>query len=127
MNNMYESTYIEGDEEISQGITTAIKNKTGKRMYFTSNNQQTLIRNAITGVEYTFYTGSKEQNLLFKCVDTTGRCDSRGFKLKPTISNSSPNHLFFDSPEQCMRYLHVTFSPELIQKWHNSQPDQKIE
>ena len=88
-----------------------------------------MIRNAITGVEYPYYTGSSEQTLLYKCVDSTGTCDSDGYMIRSSnlLPNSNPNHLFFDSPEQCMRHMHITISAEMIQNWHKSHSEQTIE
>jgi len=120
-----ELSYGMDEEDISNKTNTSSIKKTGKRKYFPSNNPQTLIRNAITGVEYSYYTGSKEQTLLFKCVDSTGKYDSQGYLIKSmlTPTNPNPNHLYFDSPEQCMRHLNISFSTDFIQKWYNSQPE----
>ena len=128
MTNHYELvSYNMDEEEISQKTNSMTSKKTGKRKYFPSNSPQSLIRNAITGVEYPYYTGTKEQSLLFKCVDSTGTCDSQGYFIKSGPTNYNTNHLFYDSPEQCMRHLHISFSSDFIKKWHDSQPEQQID
>ena len=114
------------EEELSQRLTNGSQKKTGKRRYFPSNRPQSFIRNAVTGVDYPYVTGSKEQSLLYKCVDSTGTCDSDGYIIKSGdfLPNPNSNHLFFDSPEQCMRHLQITFSNEFINKWHQSHSEQ---
>jgi hypothetical protein len=93
--------------------------KIGKRRYYPSNKQQTLIRNAVTGVKYTYLVGSIDQRRLYKIIDTTGTCDSEGFviKSKYDLPNPNPNHLFYDSPEQCMSHLRIVIQPEEIARW----------
>jgi len=90
--------------------------------YYPSNRQQSFIKNAVTGVPYPFMVGSKEQSLLYKLVDTTGTCDSDGYaiKLRSNLPNANPNHLFFDSPEQCMSHLRLTLNPVQVKQWHDA-------
>jgi len=129
MSSQNQMSYGVDEEEITQRFSNTSQKKTGKRKYFPSNRPQTLIRNAITGVEYPYYTGSSEQTLLYKCVDSTGTCDSDGYMIRSSnlLPNSNPNHLFFDSPEQCMRHMHITISAEMIQNWHKSHSEQTLE
>ena len=93
--------------------------KAGRRCYYPSNKAQTFIRNAVTGVAYPFKVGSKEQSQLFKMVDTRGVCDADGYTIPPTdpAPNPNTNHLFYDSPEQCMSNLRISLSPETISQW----------
>lgn len=93
--------------------------KTGKRRYYPSNKAQMLIRNAVTGVNYPYLVGSNEQRRLYKMIDTTGTCNSEGFiiKTKCDLPNPNPNHLFYDSPEQCMGQLRIVIPPDAIAKW----------
>jgi hypothetical protein len=90
-----------------------------KRRYYPSNIPQTFIRNAMTGVAYTFLVGSNEQRQLYKMVDALGTCDNEGFIIKErdNLPNPKPNHLFYDSPEQCMSHLNITLSAEDIKRW----------
>ena len=127
MTNHYEvASYNMDEEEIYQKTNSMTSKKTGKRKYFPSNSPQSLIRNAITGVEYPYYTGSKDQSLLFKCVDSTGKYDSQGYLIKYGSTNPNTNHLFFDNPEQCMRHLDISFSTEFLKKWHDSHSEEGI-
>jgi len=109
---------------------TSIQPETVKRSkrprYFPSNKPQTFIKNAVTGVPYPFLVGSKEQKILYKIVDATGTCDTEGFVIKDRkdLPNSQTNHLFYDSPEQCMNHLRLTINVEDIRRWKesNSEP-----
>jgi hypothetical protein len=113
------------------------KNKSGgmKRRYYPSNIPQTLICNAATGVLYPYRVGTHEQSLLYKIVDATGTCDGNGFLIKKRkhrgaktddeeeeqseLPNPNTNHLFFDSPEQCMAHMRVVISPTDVARWHD--------
>ena len=90
-----------------------------KHRYYPSNNPQTFVRNAVTGVKYPFLVGSNEQRQLYKMVDALGTCDSEGFIIKDrnNLPNLTPNHLFYDSPEQCMSHLNVVIPFEDIKRW----------
>jgi len=89
--------------------------------YFPSNKPQSFIKNAVTGVPYPYVVGSKEQNLLYKMVDTTGTCDADGYviKTRTDLPNHNTNHLFYDSPEQCMSHLRISFDPSHVKSWHD--------
>jgi hypothetical protein len=109
----------------------------GKRRYFPSNVPQSFICNAVTGIAYPHRVGSKEQSLYYKIVDTTGTCDANGCiirrftdtmddegnvtKTRSNLPNPNTNHLFFDSPEQCMTHLNVTIPPADIERWKESR------
>ena len=90
-----------------------------KHRYYPSNNPQTFVRNAVTGVKYPFLVGSNEQRQLYKMVDAMGTCDTEGFIIKDrnNLPNLTPNHLFYDSPEQCMSHLNVVIPFEDIKRW----------
>jgi hypothetical protein len=122
-------------------VTKHSQSKMGKRRYYPSNAPQSFIRNAVTGVKYSIRVGSREQSLLYKMIDATGVCNADGyvipleqrrtpvtrkldrnsFYIKPTNEKSAPNHttnhLFYDSPEQCMLNLNITLSPDEISRW----------
>jgi hypothetical protein len=102
------------DEE---NVLNNTRKKFGKRRYFPSNKPQTYIRNAVTGVKYPYMVGSYDQRRLFKIVDATGTCNEDGFILKTNQPNFNTNHLFYDSPEQCMVHMHISIQPEEINKW----------
>lgn len=89
--------------------------------YFPSNRPQTFIKNAVTGVPYPYFVGSKEQSLLYRIVDTTGTCDADGYVIKSRsyLPNPNTNHLFYDSPEQCMSHLRLTLNPLEVKQWHD--------
>jgi len=91
-----------------------------KPSYYPSNVPDQLIKNAVTGVEYTWRVGTSDASRLFKIVDTYGNYDKNGYKIKATSKdypNSSPNHCYYDSPEQFMTHRKMTVQPELIEKW----------
>ena len=73
-----DQNYNLNDENI---LDQEIKKVKKKRKYYTSNNQDLLIRNGITGDKYGFKKGSKSELALFKVMDTTGRVDEEGFIL----------------------------------------------
>lgn len=98
--------------------------KKGHRRYYPSNSPDKFVRNAQTGIEYSFKVGSREQNSLFKSVDTTGVCDEDGYVIHYQHGdrpNPNTNHLFYDTPEQCMRHLGVSFERSFIEKWHENR------
>ena len=98
------------------------KNRRQQR-YYPSNKPQSLVVNAQTGVPYTFNVGSKEQQRLFKTVDATGVCDEDGFVTTSnrTTYNSNTNHLFYDTPEQCMTHLRISFERTFVEQWHEAR------
>lgn len=101
---------------------TTKKSKEKKRQYYTSNGQNQIIKNAITGAEYPWRTGAFEAECLFKVVDSLGICDETGRKLKPhKLPNPSPNHCYYDSPQQFMTHSRMTLEPALIQQWEAKQ------
>jgi len=112
------------DDSYGAKMTT----KQSKRRYFPSNIPQTKIKNAQTGVQYDFETGSAEQRSLFKAVDTTGTCDENGFYInkKNGTTNPNSNHLFYDTPEQCMRHLNISFERNFVETWHNARQSDMI-
>ena len=113
-----------------------------QRVYYTSNNSDSYIRNASTGVLYPFKVGSLGSTQLFKYVDTTGVYDSNGKKARPqrrcstkehfvkqTYPNPYANHLYYDSPEECARHfstkqhVSINLNPELVKSWHEKKKE----
>jgi hypothetical protein len=107
------------DEGLS--ITNNTVKRSKRPRYFPSNKPQTFIKNAVTGVPYPYFVGSKDQSLLYKMVDATGTCDTDGYviKTRSDLPNSNTNHLFYDSPEQCMNHLRLTLNSEHVKQWHD--------
>ena len=98
--------------------------KKGHRRYYPSNSPLMLVRNAQTGIEYSFKVGSKEQNNLFRTVDATGVCDQDGYVMHfrhGNRPNPNTNHLFYDTPEQCISHLGVSFERSFIENWHENR------
>jgi len=112
------------EEEIVGYLSSQTTSQTRSKRprYFTSNKPQLFIRNAVTGVPYPFVVGSTEQSSLYKLVDTTGTCDSDGYviKVRRDLPNFNTNHLFFDSPEQCMNHMRITLTPAHVKQWHDT-------
>ena len=132
--NAYESY---NEDRVANRMKSGKENsKGGRRRYYPSNVPQSFICNAATGVAYPYKVGSKEQSFLYKIVDTTGTCDANGsairrytetsdaegnsVKTQSILPNSNTNHLFFDSPEQCMAHLQVTIQPADVARWHET-------
>jgi len=117
------------NDEISYDRENNKSNLEGKRSkrrrYFPSNRPQALIVNAVTGVPYPYSVGSKEQSLLYKIVDATGTCDGEGYAIKSRndLPNHNTNHLFFDSPEQCMSHMRLSLNPDDVKRWHDRHQD----
>jgi hypothetical protein len=97
--------------------------KTKRQRYYPSNKPQSFVVNAQTGIPYSFRVGSKEQRQLFKTVDATGVCDKDGCVISPNQKVFSPisNHLFYDTPEQCMRHLNISFQRSFVEQWHEAR------
>jgi hypothetical protein len=93
--------------------------RSGRRKYYPSNKSQSLIVNAVTGEKYPYKVGSFDQTRLYKIVDSSGTCDGEGYiitsRKEPT--NPTPNHLFFESPEECMKLMRIDISPENVKGW----------
>lgn len=97
-----------------------VKKRSKRRRYYPSNTPQTFIKNAVTGVPYPYMVGSNDQLMLYKIVDATGTCDTDGYVLKSRsdLPNPNTNHLFFDSPEQCMSHMRLSLNPDDVKRWH---------
>jgi hypothetical protein len=109
----FDACYETFNEEI---VSKKTSRKTGYHKYFPSNKSNSFVRNAITGVPYPFRVGSLEcHQCLYKIIDTTGTCDSDGYVItsRKTPTNSNPNHLFYDSKEQCMNHLRISANDSL--------------
>ena len=113
-----------------------------QRVYYPSNNSDSYIRNASTGMLYPFKVGSQSSRQLFKYVDTTGLYDSTGKKMRPQrrcspkehfVKQTYPipyaNHLYYDSPEECARHFNtkqhvsINLNPELVKSWHEMKKE----
>jgi hypothetical protein len=95
------------------------KYKRGRRLYYPSNpHSGGVVCNAVTGSPYPYTFGSRAQQVLYKVVDSTGTCDSDGYSiLRRDPRNPNPNHLFFDSPEECMSHMRIEISDDTINTW----------
>jgi hypothetical protein len=120
----YERDYTHEEEYIANRNQES-KKRSKRPRYFPSNKPQSFIKNAVTGVPYPYVVGSKEQSLLYKLVDATGTCDPDGYVIKDRndLPNSATNHLFYDSPEQCMSHLRLTLNPDEVARWHEKRQD----
>ena len=66
------------------------------------------IRNAETGEYYKELVGSADEDLYFKVRMATGEIKSK----------NGSNLLFYISPDQCMKHLHLELSEDEIEKWN---------
>ena len=117
-----------------------------QRVYYPSNNSDSYIRNASTGLLYSFKVGSQSSRQLFKYVDTTGVYDATGKKVRPQrrcskkehfVKQTYPipyaNHLYYDSPEECARHFNtkqhvsINLNPELVKSWHEMRKQEQVE
>ena len=71
-----------------------------------SGQQGSRIRNAVTGERYPHLVGSKNEDLYFKVIDSTGRSGRR-----------NPIILFYDTPEQYENHQLTKVSTEVKQNW----------
>jgi hypothetical protein len=62
------------------------------------------IRNAITGSYYNHRTGTFDEHLYFKVIDTC-------------YAGKNPHFLFYESPEQFERHFFCTVSKDVKKKW----------
>jgi hypothetical protein len=67
------------------------------------------IRNAITGIRSQYKVGSKYEDLFFKVKDIA--------RKNQTVLNDLPRKLFYDSPEECERHLHIIIPKEVKENW----------
>lgn len=89
------------------------------REYYTSNDK--VVRNGVYGTIYPFSNGSTETSQLFKVIDSTGRCDSSGIRLKNRKINKSSNLIYYNSPEEYMRHRKTRnkVDKHTIKSWEN--------
>jgi hypothetical protein len=123
-----ENEYERYSEQGLETIGSNTEKRSKRPRYFPSNKPQTLIKNAVTGVPYPYFVGSKEQALLYKIVDTTGTCDSKGYviKARSDLPNPNSNHLFYDSPEQCMSHMRITINQSEVKRWHDAHQNDDL-
>ena len=67
-----------------------------------------LIRNAVSGSYYNILTGSSDEDLLFKVIDSTGY--GRNKRREPIM-------LYYDSPEEYENHHFTLVSPAIKEKW----------
>jgi hypothetical protein len=104
----------DGDGYDNVVVTINQSKKIGRQSYFPSNKENSFIVNAETGEAYPWRVGSRDSCRLFKMVDSTGTCDSNGFKMNhndDAYPNRNPNHIYYDSPEQYMKHQRTTLAP----------------
>jgi hypothetical protein len=119
----YEPTELDFYEDDIVNRNQKSEKRSKRPRYFPSNKPQSFIKNAVTGVSYPYVVGSKEQSYLYKIVDSTGTCDAEGYviKTRSDLPNHTTNHLFYDSPEQCMSHLRLSLNPEDVKRWHEKR------
>ena len=119
----YEPTEIDFYEDDIVNRNQKSEKRSKRPRYFPSNKPQSFIKNAVTGVPYPYVVGSKEQSYLYKIVDSTGTCDSEGYviKTRSDLPNHTTNHLFYDSPEQCMSHLRLSLNQDDVKRWHEKR------
>ncbi len=62
--------------------------------YYPSNIVGSKIKHAITGKEYSFLVGSKDEEKFFRVIDVSGYYNTNGKKSR---GNKIPNKLFFEN------------------------------
>jgi len=126
MNMNDKQAYFEYQNNMEEGSDDERRHRKKRSPYYPSNTQGTFIVNAITGVEYPWRVGTKEARRLFHSIDTAGRRDKQGYKLKvtsPDYPNPNPNNYYYDSPQQYMQHQQATLTSELIEKWNTVQQE----
>ena len=124
----YEPTEIDFYEDDIVNRNQKSEKRSKRPRYFPSNVPQSFIKNAVTGVPYPYVVGSKEQKFLYKMVDASGTCDADGYviKARADLPNHTTNHLFYDSPEQCMSHLRLSLNPAHVKSWHDKNVNNTI-
>lgn len=80
------------------------------------------IVNAYSGSVYPYTQGSYDELRLYKFVDTRGFYDEHGTRLtRFDPVNRTPNFLYYDSPEQCMRHLDIKMKSHRVKKWYSEK------
>ena len=69
--------------------------------YYPSNIENSKIRNAITGIPYNCYVGTKDEYRFFRVIDSTGNYNING---KREGRNIGPNKLFFQNKEEYIKF-----------------------
>ena len=73
--------------------------------YYPSNIHGNKIRNAVTGQTYdNCYVGSVSEKNFFRVIDSTGKYDSEGIKIK---GNSNSNKPFFESYTEFEKFYKI--------------------
>ena len=80
------------------------------------------IVNAQSGHVYDYIQGSYDELRLYKIIDTRSFYDEHGCSItKADPVNKTPNFLYYDTPEQCMRHLEIKMNPIRVKAWHDKQ------
>jgi hypothetical protein len=114
----------ENDSYVDMPGSKSFSSTTKKPNYYPSNIPDQFIKNAVTGVEYTWRVGSSDSSRLFKVVDTIGNFDKSGYKIKASSKNypnPTPNYCYYDSPQQFMTHRKMMVQPEMIERWKLAQ------
>jgi len=78
--------------------------------YYSSGNNQSLIRNAVTGLKYkNLRVGTRDEDLLFK------------ISINTFENNKNKEVLFYDSPEQYESHQYCKLSSNTINKWYEKR------
>jgi len=78
--------------------------------YYSSGSNQSLIRNAVTGIKYkNLRVGTKDEDLLFK------------ISINTFENNKNKEVLFYDSPEQYETHHYCKLSSNTINKWYEKR------
>lgn len=83
------------------------KNKNKRIKVYTSGSAGTRIRDAETGEYYLNKVGSKDEDLFFKVIISTGECNSE----------NGSNKLFYLSPQHYENHLYTDVNSGTIAKW----------
>jgi len=113
-----DSTYYSDEKRIFHKPNTVIRidparNRRVKVTFFeTSLTPNRFIKNAVTGaVEAPFRVGTKDEDLFFSVMLSTGEC------------GQTPPCLFYDTPEQYERHFFATLSDEVKLRWRTRYAD----
>ena len=80
------------------------------------------IVNAWSGAPYHYNQGSCEELRLYKFIDARAFHDEFGCRItRFDVANRTPNFLYYDSPEQCMRHLDIKLNAKRVKTWHTNQ------
>ena len=100
-----------------KSLSSVMSNNTPRQRYYESNVVGHSVVCAITGAKYPWKVGKRDENRLFKVVDTANKVH---FSSKDYGCRVSHN-LYYETPYQYMEHRNVELSEDFIRSWYDKQ------